>query len=151
MCNNPPHGKYFGPSHARNFNNEGQYERKTGSDRVTPDIPERIGSKLGNGKGEMDPDTLTGKDVANDVYEDEDYIENTTKVERPESDVGPETKGDAVAIITQPAKIKICNVPDIKSGSELDPASVFSMEIDTDKENDRVRAEEKSKSTDKKR
>ena len=38
----------------------------------------------------------------------------------------------------------------MKSGLELDPASVFSMEIDTDKENDRVRAEEKSKSADKK-
>ena len=92
-------------------------EEETSSDKVTPDIPERIGSKMGNGKGEMDPDILNGIDIANDVNEDKDYIKDTTKVERSESDVGPETKGDAVAIVTQPAKVKICNIPDMKSGS----------------------------------
>ena len=54
-----------------------------------------------------------------------------------------------VAVVTQPAKDESCNVPDMKDGSELGPASEINMEIGTDKETDQVRRkEEKNKDVD---
>ena len=68
-------------------------QKETSSDKFTPDVPERIGSDKGNGKGKADSDTSTGKDLANDVHKDENHIEDTMKVEKSESDVDPETNG----------------------------------------------------------
>ena len=93
-------------------------KEETSSDKFTPDVPERIGSNKGNGKGKTNSDTPTGKGSANDVHEDEVYTEDTTKVEKSESDEVPETKGGVVAIFAQPAKDGSCNVPDMKSGPE---------------------------------
>ena len=39
-----------------------------------------------------------------------------------------------VAVVAQPAKDESCNVPDMKSGSELGPASEINMKFDTDEE-----------------
>ena len=54
------------------------------------------------------------------------------KIEKSESDVDPETKGGEVAVVAQPAKDENCTVPDMKSGSEIGPASEINMKFDTD-------------------
>ena len=125
-------------------------KERTSFDKFTPEIPDRIGSKKGNGKGETDSDTSTGKDLTNDVHKDKDYTEDATIAEKSESDADPETKRGAIAIVTQPAKDEICSVPEIKSGSELGPASVINMKIDTDEDTDRIKVKEESEDTDNK-
>ena len=61
-----------------------------------------------------------------------------------------ETNTGEGATVTQPAKDESCNSPDMKSDSELGPASGISMDIDTDIETDRLSEKEKSEDTDKK-
>ena len=68
-------------------------QKETSSDKFTPDVPERIGSDKGNGKGKADSDTSTGKDSANDIHKDENHIEDTMKVAMSESGENLETKG----------------------------------------------------------